>query len=294
MALGLNSSSVAGLTSFIDGSFLKALMSFDKLPVVAQGYDGCGRMTLRQAQGERSLVNVKNSNSARGEPVEPYECKAQKISDENNQVVTADNNKETEAYFARKNFWSKIKNCYLVVKIAATIVIIAMIYYLYAFLSGWFANSPVGPLGMVAESKDIIDVNQQPKESGPPLGGEQKTVGPVEVEQPVVTFNQPAEILHAAREVVCQLATGAQKVSLLPPTGKRTYLYDCALAKKVMAQFEYAGGINLHPEAVHLEIDPVDAQRYARGGHTFLELLKQQVDYAKSIGLEPAVMFDLS
>lgn len=195
-----------------------------------------------------------------------------------NIITDSADSKEAQEFYARKNFWAKIKNTYLAVRITVFFLVIIVIcffahkYYklfwklikkLLKWLSQFFKTQPSSGKGKG------LNNNSQSQQKNPRSSQSQSNF--TQAKQQEGLQQTPTNALPAASgEVIFQ-----QKF-----TCSHT-LYD-----KISQQIKEAESIGLEPTTIQIDdtVDPRTSFEYTRLSY---ELLDQQIKYAKSIGLVP-------
>lgn len=226
-----------------------------------------------------------------------YNFLSEQLAEENGAPPTI-NNKDFEDYYARKNFWEKIDNCYLVVKIVAVILIVIILYCAYSriiecikLILSWFNFdfSTHSRFGLFTgepspENNGAVDNNQQPIEHGI---SHQDEVSPSQIKEAHSQQAQQEEPQLNQPSVSQQ--QGAIRPNPLVLSGRIENIYDRRLAEEIERDVERARNIGLVPSVVQIEVNTVEANRLARGNRRFSEMIAQQIEHAKSVGLIPMV-----
>ncbi len=208
-----------------------------------------------------------------------------------NVISLVANNAEAEEFYARKNFWKKVK-----ISIAIGIVV-SISCILYCLYHNWYreggGQKPGEPntsdSNQTSPSTRSLNKEQQLNDrplTKPPLSS--NTVPSKKLPDRLNKSPQPAQDTPVRSPQTSYCSDKKYQHSFLGPiVTERTY--DHKLDQSTAQQIEYAKsiGLNLQEPLPNTSERPCEGDQ-GIGSYTFTQI-EEQLEYAKSIGLEPQV-----
>jgi len=210
------------------------------------------------------------------------------------------NNENFKKFYAQKNFWTQVKNCYFVLKIIVILAIIIIVAYLlshYFDLPGLFCSNSLSASDNKQEfNEDKSSSCKQPQahDSDPECRSESSQPSENQEEQNLDVAMQVQQITQQPDQSTPIETEQKRYQQDMQPNSKQTnpfglapllHIYDHELYMELKQQIEHAKRIGLEPSAI--QFDGTEKNKAQRDNRKFKDLIAEQIEQAKELGLEP-------